>query len=585
MRQSRFRLVALIGLLIVGLGASRTACAWGGEGHSYSAALAVGDMPPGPLKTLYQQNVDWFSLASSWPDRWRNRPDAAEAPRHFLDGENFGMGTDLTKLPRDFGKVEKIRTYQQLRTDGIVPWSVGRHYKLLVIAFRESRWDDAMAQSAYLSHYVADSHVPFHASANYDGQLSSPPQRGIHSRFETQTLQRSIKLSDLHTGTPTPVSDPIALTIATCQSGLNQVPTILDADRKALTVSGGTTNDAYWNTFIPLVRPIAISRLELAGRDLSGIILAAWNEAGRPTPPANFLMTDRLMPYAAAFVPRGETAPPIMPVISDEVKDAARARVKPIKVSSAILGRDVDVNIVLPADYDANALRYSVLYLLHGSSGSEKDWATKSGIAAYAEGRGLIVVMPDGGNSWYVNSPGGGKYEDFFVQELIPAIDKSFRTQNRREGRAIAGNSMGGYGAWRLALDNDKLFCAAVSLSGALDMGVTPLPDGEPKEWVTSLYGNADEAALKQYAGDSLYGRIDKHVRRGQWRGPALYFDAGGDDYLLVGDQHMEQYLMERTLPYEYAEFKGGHDWAYWDEHIRDALQFVGRHIAPPSAK
>jgi S1/P1 Nuclease len=177
--------------------------AWGGVGHTYVAKLAVDSLPDSSLKTLFLLNKDWFAAASSHPDRWRNRPDSAEAPRHFLDGERFGFGADISKIPQDFAAVQKLRDYMKLRSDGMNPWTVRRIYQLLVLAMREKRWDDAMVQAAYLSHYVADAHVPFHATENYDGQLSEPSQKGIHARFESVMLEKSVAYSELKPGTVT----------------------------------------------------------------------------------------------------------------------------------------------------------------------------------------------------------------------------------------------------------------------------------------------------------------------------------------------------------------------------------------------
>ena len=158
--------------------------AWGGTGHKLVARLAIANLPSSNFKQWLAKNETWFANASSHPDRWRNRVDHSEAPRHFLDTENFGVGTDALRIPLDFESVLKLSTYEQLRTDGVNPWTIGRVRANLVKALREKRWEDALVQAAYLSHYVGDAHVPVHASATYDGHLSSPQTRGIPPRFE-----------------------------------------------------------------------------------------------------------------------------------------------------------------------------------------------------------------------------------------------------------------------------------------------------------------------------------------------------------------------------------------------------------------
>lgn len=570
---------ALCGLVL----ASTPAFAWGGEGHSYIGTLAVRSLPPGPLKSFWATHEAWFANASSYPDRWRNRPDDAEAPRHFLDGERFGFGTDLSRIPQAFGDTLKVRNYIQLRDDGMVPWTVARHYKLLVITIREKRWEDMMVQTAYLSHYVGDSHVPFHATENYNGQLSMPTQNGIHSRFETQLLQRSIKLTDLKQGQPLSIGDPAAFTFTTLQASINEVPKILTFDKEAVAKGNGEYNDAYWADFIAKARPVAVARLETAGRALAGMLQAAYDEAQKPALPATYINADRLMPYAPQFVERGTTAPPVPEPVPLWIQESERAKVQTIEVPSKALGKSVKVNILLPADYETSKVRYSVVYLLHGASGGYNDWNGKSGVAAYSRNRPFIIVMPDAnGDSFYLNSPGKGKVADYMVRELIPYIDTHYRTIAQREGRAIAGLSMGGYGAWRLALDNVGTYACAASLSGALGFGNGDPAASEPlARFLAPIYGKTPDVAT--YSKDQLVPLIEESMRPGgRWTGPALYFDCGDKDFLLNDNRKMEENLLIRGVPYEYAEFKGQHDWQYWDGHIRDVFQFVERHVLPP---
>jgi Predicted esterase len=565
--------------------------AWGNEGHAHVARIAVESLPE-PLKGFYGRNRGWFEQASSLPDRWRNRPDKAEAPRHFLDTENFGFGRDMAKVPRRFSEAVKLRGYEQLRKDGVNPWTVRKHYGLLVRALREKRWDDVMLQSAYLSHYVGDAHVPFHASSNYDGQLSQPAQKGIHSRFESRVVARFVTIPDLKPGAPEKIGDPLEATFATLQESVNAVEEILTADTEALKAAGkdpakaqrSDYNDAYFKAFAAKARPVAVARLEKGGRSLAGYLVKAWEEAGKPALPSDFEMTDRFVPYAPAFGNRAAASVP--PKVADEVKQAARARAEVIQIPSKALKRDAPVTVLLPKDYATSGLRYPVLYLLHGASGAHGDWNARSGIAAYTEDLPLIVVMPDaGGNSFYTNTPGMGAVNDYFEKELIAAIDAKYRTIAAREGRAIAGLSMGGYGAWRIGLDRPQDFCAAASLSGALLWGEGQVAQNGPNPFAQALYGKDTDPAKMQemYAQDGLMQRIRSlSDGKGGWKGPALYLDCGAEDFILQHSRMMEEALLDRAVPHEYTEFNGKHDWPYWDEHVRDVLQFVRRHVAAP---
>ncbi|MDX1934304.1 MAG: S1/P1 nuclease, partial [Capsulimonadales bacterium] len=443
---SKFRVVAAVAVGLAALLPTTRAAAWGGKGHSLAAKMAIASLPESPWKNVLTRNREWFATASSYPDRWRNRKDFAEGPRHFLDGENFGFGTDLNKVPRTFEEVLKIRDYKQLRTDGVNPWTVSREYDLLVLALRKKRMDEAMLRAAYLSHYISDAHVPFHASANYDGQLSEPSQKGIHSRFEIVLLEKSINESDLKVGSPAKVEDTNDFMLNVLHDSLQKVKDVLDADRAAVSGTGGEYNDAYWSAFTPKARPIAIDRLETAGRSLAGFLQKAWEEAGKPGTEENFVASYRLFPYAPEFAERGSEPPPFLPVVTEEEKVAARAKVTTLRIKSDALGREVPVNVVLPEGYATSDRKYPVLYLLHGMLGAYTDWNDRSGVAALAAKRPFIVVMPDGGKyGWYTNSPKQGKYGDYFEKELVPAIDKAYRTLRKREGRAIAGLSMGGY--------------------------------------------------------------------------------------------------------------------------------------------
>ncbi|MFM7187781.1 MAG: S1/P1 nuclease [Armatimonadota bacterium] len=552
---------------------------WGGTGHKFVARLAIANLPPSNLKQWLAKNETWFANASSHPDRWRNRVDHSEAPRHFLDTENFGFGTDALRIPLDFEAVLKLRTYEQLRTDGVNPWTIGRVRANLVKAMREKRWEDVLVQAAYLSHYVGDAHVPFHASANYDGQLSTPPQRGIHSRFEEKLVERTIKFEDLVVGTPDVLGNPIADAIRVLNDSIKAVPTILAADKAASSGAGSTINDDYFDKLSLASRSIAKQRLEAAGRNLAGELKAAWELAGKPTPDESVAISDEWLPYAPPFVPRGTTAPPAQPVIPEESKLGARKNVISKTFFSSLLKKDVTYNIAFPASYGSDNRKYPVVYLLHGAWGSFDDWNSKTGVAAYTATTDFIVVMPDSnGNSWYNDSQGAGPVESFVTDELRKDVEKHFRTINHRSGRALIGLSMGGYGAIHLAIEHQELYCAAASLSGAVGWGTSTL-DKNLLTMAKDLYPTDTD---QNYQKDALIPGILRHVKNGIYEGPSLYFDCGKEDFLIKSNQDLEAALLAKQVPHEYSEFDGAHTWTYWDAHIRDAYQFMKRQLSKP---
>ncbi len=131
-------------------------------------------------------------------------------------------------------------------------------------------------------------------------------------------------------------------------------------------------------------------------------------------------------------------------------------------------GMKVKFNVILPHDYATSNRRYPVLYLLHGYNGDYSDWVTKSHVTEHAKPYGEIIVMPEGGTGFYVNNVADPKlaWEDYLILDLIPYVDSHYRTVRTRQGRAIAGLSMGGYGAMTLGLRHPRIFAAIASLSG-----------------------------------------------------------------------------------------------------------------------
>src|SRR5712692_4862686 len=158
---------------------------------------------------------------------------------------------------------------------------------------------------------------------------------------------------------------------------------------------------------------------------------------------------------------------------------APRASVQTIQFQSKLVNATLPYNVILPVNYRASrTTRYPVLYLLHGHGGHYTDWLTRTNVADYAAQYRMIVVMPEGNNSWYVDAAGStDKYESYVLQELIPDVDSRYRTIQSRYGRAAAGLSMGGYGAIKYGLKYPNTFAFAGSMSGAF--GVTRYTEKE----------------------------------------------------------------------------------------------------------
>jgi putative tributyrin esterase len=194
---------------------------------------------------------------------------------------------------------------------------------------------------------------------------------------------------------------------------------------------------------------------------------------------------------------------------------------------------------------------YPVYYLLHGLSDNETAWLRWSSIERYVRDLPLIVVLPDGDRRWYSDWPDGTAYGRAITESLIPTVDRMFQTVAAREGRALGGLSMGGYGSMKLALQHPDMFCSVVSHSGAYSV-VREGNFGIPAENCPFTLAESLDRALT----------------------PAIRFDCGVDDFLIQHNRDFDAHLTALGIPHEYEEFPGEHTWDYWDEHVQEAIAF-----------
>lgn len=235
--------------------------------------------------------------------------------------------------------------------------------------------------------------------------------------------------------------------------------------------------------------------------------------------------------------------------------------------------------VLLPRGYDSSPARYPVLYLLHGFTGNHEDWTHKTNLAAYAAPYPLIIVMPDGENSWYTNSPvrADYRYEDFIVKDLIGHIDANYRTIADRHGRGIAGLSMGGFGAFKLGLKFPNLFRSTASFSGALGLARTGAPSrADVQKSLDEAFGPAGHEA---HAANDPFAIVEK---LGATR-PRIYFDCGNSDGLVGSNRRFAELLASKKIPYEYREPPGEHNWEYWDRQIEEYLRLLVRRAHWPA--
>ena len=225
------------------------------------------------------------------------------------------------------------------------------------------------------------------------------------------------------------------------------------------------------------------------------------------------------------------------------------------------------MNVIIPD----GAGPFPVLYLLHGLSDNYSAWQRWTSIERYASSHKLIVVMPNGHRSWYVNDarPGGLAYEDHIIKDVVGYVDRVLPTIRHRRGRAIAGLSMGGYGAMMLAMKNADVFSTAVGHSSA--------------------FGFARDLKLERSGLDELQGSLPRGkydlfalARKLKRSGDklAIRFDCGVNDFLIESSRQFHAHLDKLGIAHEYAEHPGEHNWSYWDAHVPQTLEFVMKHLS-----
>lgn len=239
----------------------------------------------------------------------------------------------------------------------------------------------------------------------------------------------------------------------------------------------------------------------------------------------------------------------------------------------------------LPGDYDGSGLRYPVLYLLHGSGQKGYDWVsaghiqeTADQLIASGEMPAAIIVMPDAGTSWFVDRK--ENMETAVMTDLIPQIDAKFRTVVARNGRLVAGLSMGGYGAMRFALKYPQTFAAAALLSPAIYDPEPPQNSGARR---ASVFGapNFDPEVWKSLNYPALWDAyLAKHMP------VPMYVNSGDDDQFFIESEATAFYslLRRNQQPAELRIVNGSHSWAVWSSTIGDALRYIFGFAAQPAS-
>lgn len=261
-----------------------SAFAWGFAGHKLIMSRAIELLPP-ELKPFFERHRDEVVIRVVDPDLWRSA-GWEDDPNHFVD---FGMkelgAYPFNELPREHGAALEKFGASVLARIGRLPWREAEEFGNLRRGFEGFTRDgqyapgDVVLFAAVASHYIQDAHQPFHATNNYDGQLTG--NTGIHSRFERELIERFAPRLNVKPAAPTPITNPRDTAFAVLLGSYPLVDPILKADTAA-SAGKDTYDDDYYETFFTTVRPILEQRLGEAITATAGVIIGAWEQAGRP---------------------------------------------------------------------------------------------------------------------------------------------------------------------------------------------------------------------------------------------------------------------------------------------------------------
>lgn len=251
-----------------------------------------------------------------------------------------------------------------------------------------------------------------------------------------------------------------------------------------------------------------------------------------------------------------------------------------LQFESKLVSYPVKYSVYLPADYETSDRSYPVLYLLHGYSDDETGWI-QFGEANIIADKGIangdfppcIIIMPDGKVTWYVNSfDGKDPWEDMFIKEFIPAMEKEYRIRSKKEFRAIAGLSMGGNGALLLSMHHPELFSSCVAMSAGT---FTDDEVNANDNYFNGIYGPKPKTGVSDYWKANSPIHLLDSVDKNKLKSVRFYIDCGDDDFLYKGNSALHVKMRDLGIPHEYRVRNGAHQWGYWRTGLFDGLKFI----------
>jgi enterochelin esterase-like enzyme len=253
-----------------------------------------------------------------------------------------------------------------------------------------------------------------------------------------------------------------------------------------------------------------------------------------------------------------------------------------LSMTSKILKMDRKYAVYLPPDYESSQRSYPVLYLLHGSGDDQTGWVQFGEVLTIADeaiktgaATAMIIVMPDAntGRRGYENDiKKEWLYEDFFFQEFMPFIEKTYRIKSDKRYRAISGLSMGGGGTFTYALHHPELFSSACPLSAST--GPKTIEEVSTNRAGQKVEGITDAQKDEYFKRQSVLYLIE-NIPDAQKKAVRWYIDCGDDDFLFEGNSLVHIAMRKKEIPHEFRIRDGGHTWTYWRASLPKVLEFV----------
>lgn len=237
-----------------------------------------------------------------------------------------------------------------------------------------------------------------------------------------------------------------------------------------------------------------------------------------------------------------------------------------LSVMSQKMSRDIKAVVTLPNQYFHNTTdSFPTVYVLHGAYGSYRDWPTKKNMEQIATQYGMVIVCPDGQDSWYFDSPIDPKmqFETFISKELVAYIDSHYRTFRSPKMRAITGLSMGGHGALWNAFRHPDVFGSCGSMSGGVD--ISKFPDKWKIDKRLGKYENSKEV----WATHTVVSLVPA-LKPGQ----NIIIDDGYSDFFYEVNCNLHKALLEAKIPHDFIIRPGAHNWTYWTNAIDYQMLF-----------